>query len=211
MKQALVIYYSFTGEAQRVVDLAAGELATAGYEVVNARVDFADPSLRLRRPLVPASVKRWTAAAESGQRFPVVVDPPATLLRRYDLICLVSNTWQHHPCVPIRSLLAMAEMRAVLKDRRFAVYVVCRRSWQRNLDIVRREAEEYGGRFVGGERFDHSGSNLGSLIRTVSYLMSSGGKVARLLGIRLPLPEYGLSKAALERVPAFTRAVCESV
>lgn len=211
MKKALLIYYTFTGEAHRVVELASGELAQAGYEVVTARVDFADTSLRLQRPLSGADVKRWTRAAASGERMPVVVQPQEALDARYDLICLVSNTWQHHPCVPIWSLLARPDMQTALQATAFAVYVVCRRSSKHNLALIRREAELYGGRFVGGERFEHHGSNLGSLIRTVTYLMSSGEKIARLFGLRLPLPPYGLSDLARQRVAQFTRFVATRV
>ncbi|RAR57869.1 hypothetical protein C7401_11488 [Paraburkholderia unamae] len=211
MKKALLIYYTFTGEAQRVVELASGELALAGYEVATARVDFADPSLRLQRPLSPADVKRWTRAAAAGARLPVVVEPEQALGARYDLICLVSNTWQHHPCVPIWSLLARAEMRAALQATAFAVYVVCRRSSKRNLALIREEAEQHGGRFVGGERFEHHGSNVGSLIRTITYLMSSGERIARFVGLRLPLPPYGLSEVARQRVARFTRLVVARV
>jgi hypothetical protein len=207
MKKALLIYYTFTGEAHRVVQLAAAELQQAGYDVATARVDFADPASRLKRPLSPADVKRWTRAAAAGVRLPVIVEPAQVLSGSYDLVCLVSNTWQHHPCVPIWSLLARPDMQAALNDTAFAVYVVCRRSSKKNLDLVRNAAEQCGGRFVGGERFEHYGSNLGSLIRTVSYLMSSGERIARLFGVRLPLPPYGLSDVARRRVTQFTRLV----
>lgn len=207
MPSALLIYYSFTGEARRVVERATETLHAAGYQVGHGRIDFADPTLRLGRPLSPGTVKRWTEAAEKGRTEPVVIAPPDALADRYDLICLVSNTWQHHPCVPIRSVLQRPDLRALLKGTPFAVYVVCRRSWERNLDIVRREAEACGGRFIGGERFEHAGSDLGSLLRTVSYLMTTGGRVARLMGLRLPLPDYGLSDAAVERVTTFTRSI----
>lgn len=207
MKKALLIYYTFTGEAGRVVERATAELRSGGYEVESARVDFADAELRLRRPLSPAAIKRWTKAAAAGTRFPVAVEPTTALRQTYDLICLVSNTWQHHPCVPIRSLLASPNMQATLKGKPFGVFVVCRRSFKKNLEIVRREAEQCGGHFVGGEHFRHSGSDIGSLIRTVSYLMSSGDKVARLFGFRLPLPRYGLSDSAIQRVAEFTRLI----
>ena len=211
MKRALLIYYTFTGEAKRAIDLASAELAASGFDVSTARVDFADEALRLKRPASPATIKRWCDAAESGQRFPVIVEPANALNGNYDLVCIFTNTWQHHPCVPIRSVLALPEMKTALSGKPFAVYVVCRRLWENNLKIVREEAEQSGGRYVGGEHFDHFGSNIGSLIRTVTYSMTSGGKVARFLGIRLPLPEYGLSDVAIKRVTSFTREVAAAV
>lgn len=207
MASVLFVYYSFTGEASRVVERAEAAARATGFEVFQARVDFEDEATRPRRPLSPASVKRWTKAAMAGHTEPVIVDPPEALTRRYDLVCLVSNTWQHHPCVPIRSVFRRPDLRRILNGTPFCVYVVCRRSWELNLDIVRREAEECGGHYVAGAHFQHDGSDIGSLIRTVSYLMTTGDRTARLLGWRLPLPEYGLPRAALDRVESFTRSI----
>jgi hypothetical protein len=211
VKKALIIYYTFTGEAQRAVEVAATELVAGNFEVSKARVDFADASLRLQRPLSLSAVKRWTNAAVSGERYDVIVDPESAFTQRYELVCLFSNTWQSHPCVPIRSLLAQPQMRSVLCATPFAIYVICRRSWAQNLEIVRRDAESCGGRFVGGEHFDHTGSNIGSTIRTISYLFSSGPRVVRVCGLRLPLPEYGLAAGSLNRVAQFTRNAVQSL
>ena len=209
-RTALLVYYSFTGESERAVELAAAALAQQGWSSTSLRVDFADTSLRLRRPLAPRDVKRWTQAAERGDTLPVQLSPETALQARYGLVCLFSNTWQHHPCVPIRSLLRSGALKPVLDGTPLAVYVVCRRSWERNLGIVRAEAEAQGARFVGGEGFTHAGSQVGSLIRTVSYLMSSGGRIARCLGIPLPLPAYGLSAAATARVSRFTQEMAQA-
>jgi hypothetical protein len=211
MKTALIVYYTFTGEAKRAVDIAATQLRAEGFNVRLARVDFADPALRLKRPESVAKVKHWVQAAESGKIYPVVVEPAEALRQNADIVCLFTNTWQHHPCVPIRSLLADPSWHKAIRGKPFAVYVVCRRSWTQNLDIVKRESEQLGGRFIGGEHFEHAGSNAGSMIRTISYIMGSGQRVARFLGVRLPLPEYGLSDAALKRIVSFTRIVAAAV
>lgn len=211
MPTALLVYYSFTGEAQRVVDQAADTLRVAGYQVSHARVDFAIPEHRLHRPLSLGRIKQLTGAAEAGTTEPIQIEPSGVLDQRYDLVCLVSNTWQHHPCVPIRSVMRDPQLRTLLNDTPFAVFVVCRRSWEINLRIIREEAEACGGRFVGGDHFPHRGSNPGSLIRTISYLVTRGGPVARLLGIRLPLPEYGLAKSTVDRVAIFTRTIASIV
>jgi hypothetical protein len=210
MKKALLIYYTFTGEARRAIDVAKADLTTAGFDVSLARVDFADPAKRLRRPVAPKDLKIWCDAAENGTPYPVVVEPASALSEQYDLVCIFTNTWQHHPCVPIRSLLNLPEIKPVLNGKPFAVYVICRRLWEKNLEIVRKQAEQHGGRFVAGEHFDHHGGNVGSLIRTITYALTSGDKVARLLGMRLPIPEYGLSDEAMKRVSSFTREVARA-
>lgn len=209
--KALLAWYSFTGQTQRAVEIAARRLRDAGYEVTQCRVDFTDASLRLKRPMSIADVKRWTKAAEQGEIFDVVLDPPQALDARYDFVAIFSNTWQMHPASPIRSLLALPAFKSVLLDTRFAVYVICRRLWERNAQIVRAEAEAAGGSCVGVERFDHHGGPVSSLIRTVSYLLSSGGTIAKLGSLRLPLPPFGLSNKSIARVSTFTQLMIEKL
>jgi protein-tyrosine phosphatase len=207
--KCLLLYYSFTGQAQLVVDAVAAECAAAGWVPVTCRVDFAADDVRLRRPLSMNDIKRWTGAASRGDRLPVIYDPPQALDDRYDLVCIFSNTWQKSPAVPIRSFLESEAAARLLSATPFAVYVVCRRLWQNNLAIVRRLGEAAGGRFIDGLPVVHNGGALGSLIQTTAYMMGSGSGWKHILGV--PLPRYGVSSAALGRVAPFTRRLLERI
>jgi len=209
--KALLIGYSFTGQADRAMGLAAATLESNGIDVRRCLVDFADPALRLRRPMRLRDVKHWTGAAQRGDTLPVTLSPDDALSQRYDFIGLFSNTWQNNPSVPIRSLLAMPAFHETLRDTPFAVYVICRRLWKVNARIVQAEAETAGGRCVGVECFRHQGGPIGSLIRNVSYLLSSGAATARFAGLRLPLPSYGLSNESLSRIAGFTTEVANQL
>ena len=204
--KALFIGYSFTGQAREAMRIASATATTNGVESTQCFIDFAEPSLRLRRPMKPADVKRWTREAQDGATHPICLSPRDALHQRYDFVGLFSNTWQMHPSVPVRSLLAMPQMQQLLSGTAFAVYVICRRLWENNARLVQSEAEQAGGRCVGVEAFTHGGGPIGSLVRTVSYLMTSGPPIARIGGLRLPLPAFGLSEASLARVPTFTLA-----
>jgi hypothetical protein len=134
--KALVVYYSLTGQAAAAANLAAEALRKAGAAATLCRVDFADPASRPKRPFSFGDVKRWSDMAAQGKLFPISIDPTTALASRYNLVILFSNTWQHHPCPPIRSLLALPEMQQVLRGTPFAVYVVSRRLWEKNASIV---------------------------------------------------------------------------
>jgi hypothetical protein len=203
--KCLLIYYSFTGQAQRAVDSAAAECREADWEPTLCRIDFANQQARLRRPMSLGDIKYWTGAASRGERMPIRYDPPQALDDSYDLIFIFSNTWQKNPSTPVRSFLESADAARALEGRPFAAIVVCRRLWENNLAIVRRLGEAAGGRYIDALAVIHNGGNVGSLIQTMTYMMGSGAGRRRLLGI--PLPQYGLSPDSLDKVAPFARSV----
>jgi flavodoxin len=203
--RCLLVYYSLTGEAERAVQEAAAACRADGHEAVLCRVDFADVAERLVRPLSIATSKKWVQAANNGIVMPMVYAPADALAQAYDFVMIVSSTWSDHPSVPIRSFLEGPEGRGVMAGKPFGVFVVCRRLWIKNLAITRQLGEAAGGRFVDGQPLMHPGSQIGSLIQTVTYLRRVDGGRKRFLGIRLP--EYGLTTATLETVPAFMRSL----
>lgn len=203
--KCLLVYYSFTGQAQRAVETAAAEGRNAGWDPVTCRIDFAGQQVRLRRPMSLGDIKYWTDAASRGERMPIKYDPPHALEDSYDLVVIFSNTWQQNPSTPVRSFLESTDAARVLAGSPFAVIVVCRRLWENNLAIVRRLGEAAGGRFVDVLAVVHNGGNVGSLIQTTTYMMSSGSGRRRLLGV--PLPQYGLSPESLEKIAPFIRGV----
>ncbi len=68
--KCLLLYYSFTGQAQRAVNAVFNACRNAGWVPTTCRVDFATDSDRLKRPLSIGDIKRWTAAA-GETRFPL--------------------------------------------------------------------------------------------------------------------------------------------
>jgi hypothetical protein len=201
-RTCLILYSSLTGQAEKAAVRAAEAAEAAGWTAQLCRIGMTAPEDALARPLRIADSKKWTQGAQKGMTVPVAYDPPGAMARRYDAVLLFTNTWGDNPSVPVRSFLESPAARAVLADTPFGVYVVCRRLWEKNLVIVRQLAEEAGGRFLGGEAFMHPGGQVGSLIQTVSYLHRSDSGLRRFFG--LPLPRYGLSNAAMERLAPFT-------
>lgn len=205
MRRCLILYYSFTGQAERAANLAAEAARADGWEPVMCRIDMADPAERLARPFRIADSKKWTGGAQQGMTRALAYAPSDALDRPYDAVLLFTNTWGDNPAVPVRSFLEGPDARRVLGGRRFGVFVVCRRLWEKNLATVRQLGEAAGGQFVDGEPFLHPGGQVGSLIQTVTYLFRSDAGRRRFLGFRLP--PYGLSAKALARVPAFTHSL----
>lgn len=203
-RRVLLVYYSFTDQARIGAELAAEELRARGDEAVLVRIDFADPAQRLRRPLpFKGGQTHWGNLAEQRVTVPVVSDDPQALQSRYDLVLLFSNTWKFHPSVPVQSFLATPEAALVLRDTPFAVIVICRGFWKKNLRIVRALAEKLGGRYVDGAGFGFAGGWLTSTVQSVRYVAGQG-ESERRWGL-LPLPPFGLSPEAKQQLRAFVR------
>lgn len=207
--RALLIYYSFTGQAQRAVALASEELRAQQVEPLCVRIEFAHAGARLRRPLPFKEQVLWGNLAERRQTVPVTLDPPELPVVDIDFIVLFSNTWKFHPSVPVQSFLATPEAARLLHGRPFAVVVVCRGFWRKNLRIVRALAEGLGGHYLAGDGFGFAGGWLSSTVQSVRYVASAGA-AERRWGL-LPLPPFGLSPRAQERLRGFVRGLPDAL
>ena len=135
--RVLLLYYSYTGQAKRVLEAAGDVFRDRGFEVCGQD-----------------RVHRSALCGERFSRFPMRnVWPdflsmlPAQTLRStgdirtpdevrdgtYDLICIGSPTWWRTVSMPLRSFLTSHEARPLLDGTPFAVFVVCRRYWRENL------------------------------------------------------------------------------
>jgi hypothetical protein len=123
--------------------------------------------------------------------------PDEVTAREYDLVCIGSPTWWLSTKVPIRSFLESDTADQVLKGKRFAAAVACRRYWKHNLKTVRRLGKHRGGTFVDGIHFRYQGGQVRSLLSLLSYL-GSGQYREKYLGMRIPatnIQDYHLEQA----------------
>lgn len=187
--RVLLLYYSYTGQSQKVLEAAGEVFRERGYEVTKAPIEFTDPRYAERFSRFPMR-KVWPEflgmlPAQTLQRTGDIRTPDAVRTGDYDLICIGSPTWWSTVSMPLRSFLKSHEARNLLDGKRFAVFVVCRRKWRGNLTAVRKLAEKKGGRYVDGIHFTYPGGELPSILSLTSYL-GSGKYKDRYLGVKLP-------------------------
>lgn len=203
----LLLYYSYSGQAQKVLE-AAGEVFTQrGCEVVKAGIEFTDPRYAQRFSQFPLrrvwpdmlSVLKAQQRGETGE----IRTPDAVRDGDYDLICIGSPTWWKAPAMPIRSFLQTDEARKLLDGKPFAVFTVCREFWQENYAEVCRLGEECGGRYQDEIHLTYAGyagDPLRSMLALTSYL-GTGRYRERYLGLRLP--PTNVQPEQLDRVRKF--------
>ncbi len=187
--RVLLLYYSYTGQALKVLEAAGEVFRDRGCEVQNAEIEFTDRRFAERFSRFPMrrvwpdmlSVLPAQLRHVSGE----IRTPDAVRNGDYDLICIGSPTWWRTTNMPMRSFLKSDEARKLLAGKRFAVFVVCRRYWRENLSAVRKLAENQGGRYVDGVHFAYPGDQLRSMLSLTSYL-GTGEYRDRYLGVRIP-------------------------
>jgi menaquinone-dependent protoporphyrinogen IX oxidase len=195
--RVLFVYFTYTQQSLKVAEAMAEVLRSQGCDVRLARIELTD--------------SRWS---ERFERFPlrhawldILGMMPAQLRGAtgeisipddagdgdYDLVVIGSPTWWIKTSVPIRSYLASDAAGRILRDTRFAAFVVCRRYWGVNLRGVKKLATARGGRYVGGIPFSFAGSQIPSLLSLISYF-GHGEDRERYLGVKIPRtnlePEY---------------------
>jgi hypothetical protein len=183
------LYYSYTGQSLRVLETAGEVFAEQGCEVVKAPIEFTEPRYAQRFTRFPMrrvwpdmlSVLPAQKRGETGE----IRIPDAVRDGDYDLICIGSPTWWDTVSMPMRSFLKSDEARKLLSGKPFAVFVVCRQFWLKNLTAVREIAEQQGGRYVDEIHFTYPGDTLRSMLSLTSYL-GSGEYREKYLGVRIP-------------------------
>src|SRR5947209_19140260 len=187
--RVLLLYYSYTGQAHKVLAVAGEVFRDRGCDVQTAEIKFTDQRYSEKFSRFPMrrvwpdmlSVLQAQKRNETGQ-----IETPDTVRDAdYDLILIGSPTWWDNVSMPLRSFLKSDEARKLLSGKPFAVFVVCRQFWRENLEAVRELAGQQGGRYVDEIHFTYPGDPVRSMLSLTSYL-GSGQYRERYLGLRIP-------------------------
>jgi menaquinone-dependent protoporphyrinogen IX oxidase len=187
--RVLLLYYSYTGQSQKVLDAAGEVLRGRGCEVRTAEIKFTDKRYAEKFSRFPMR-RVWPdmlsvlGAQKRGETGEISI-PDEARNGDYDLICIGSPTWWQTVSMPMRSFLKSDEARKLLSGKPFVVFVVCRQYWRENFEAVRALAEEQGGRYVDEIHFTYPGDSLRSMLSLTSYL-GSGEYRQKYLGLRIP-------------------------
>jgi menaquinone-dependent protoporphyrinogen IX oxidase len=210
--RVLLLYYSYTGQARKVLE-AAGEVFTQrGCDVQVAPIEFTDPQYAGRFSRFPMR-RVWPdmLSVLSAQKRGAVgqIRTPSTVREGdYDLICIGSPTWWQTVSMPMRSFLKSDEARNLLTGKPFAVFVVCRQYWRENHEAVRELAEQQGGTYLGEVHFTYPGDSLRSMLSLTSYL-GSGKYREKYLGVRIP--KTNVQPQQLEEAKTFANTLADQL
>jgi hypothetical protein len=195
-RQALVLYFSLTGNGSKAVARLARGLERQGYEVDLKAIEPLEPLFRFPlslgdfvRIIARAAVRRPTRIA------PLDLDPR----RDYDLVVVEAQTWLLGMAAPVEALFQAPETRALFRNRDAAALVVCRGAWRRTQAQVVRWLEDCGANVIGARGYTHAGSEPARLFSLWFYLIFR--EPGRPRG--LALPHYGLGPETLDEIERF--------
>lgn len=207
-----MLYYSYTGQAKKVLEAAGEVFRDRGWEVSSAPIEFTDPRYAerfSRFPMTHVWREFFGMLPPQTRRATGEIRTPDEVRRGdYDLICIGSPTWWRDVSMPLRSFLKSPEAPALLDGKHFAVFAVCRRYWRENLKAVRKLAEKAGGRYLGAIHFGYPGDQVRSMLSLTSYL-GSGQYREKYLGIAIP--PTNISAAQLDESRRFAAELADRV
>src|SRR6266705_2995146 len=129
----LCVYFTYTQQTLKVVEVMGEVLRARGCDVELAAIEFTDPRYekRFREFPMPRPFLEVVAMipAELRRRPAKIAIPDVVTGRDYDLVCIGSPTWWLSTDVPIRSFLESDTASQVLNGKPFAAAVCCRRYW----------------------------------------------------------------------------------
>ncbi|MET0985754.1 MAG: hypothetical protein ABW034_10145 [Steroidobacteraceae bacterium] len=206
--RVLIVYHSFTGQAEKVARSVLKTLAARSVTASLCRLDFAEAAERLQAPVSFGVIKRWGDQAKRGTSVPFVMSAQPMAAGDFDAVVLLSNTWMFHPAVPIQSFLRDQRGRGLLTGKPVAIGIVCRGFWRKNLGITTSLVQQAGGRVVTHEVFRHAGSWLRSTITNINGMTKTTPLPSRLGP--LLLPPFGVSPESMARVPTFVDCLLQA-
>lgn len=202
MKRVLVVYFSQTGQLQRVAASVCAPLSADG----DISVDW-----RALKPLQPYPFP-WPFFAFFDQ-FPEAVhlQPPAIAPldfaddARYDLVILAYTVWFLSPAPPVTAFLKSAQGRALLRDTPVVTLIACRNMWLLAQEEVKQLLADAGARLSDNIVLTDRGGSLGSFITTPRWMLT--GKTDPLWG----LPPPGIREDDIREAARFGRALASAL
>lgn len=202
MRRVLVVYFSQTGQLERVARSVCAPLEQAE----GVAVDWC--------PLQPQKPYPfpWPFFAFFDQ-FPEAVhlDPPAlqplavTAGLRYDLVVLAYPVWFLSPAPPVTAFLTSEQGRTLLRDTPVVTVIACRNMWHMAQEEVKRLLAEAGARLSDNIVLTDSGSSFATFITTPRWMLT--GKTDGLWG----LPPPGIEPERIRRASRFGVALADAL
>jgi menaquinone-dependent protoporphyrinogen IX oxidase len=208
--RVLFVYFTYTHQSLKVAEAMAEVLRGRGCDVRLAGIELTDSRYAerfTRFPLRHAYLDIFgMMPAQLRSATGEIRIPDEASDGDYDLVVIGSPTWWIKTSVPIRSWLKSDAAGRVLKDKRFAAYVVCRRYWGFNLRGVKKLGTERGGEYVDGIHFSFAGGQVRSLLSLLSYF-GKGENRESYLGVKIP--PTNLQPDYLEQAQAFATGLAD--
>lgn len=199
-QNALVLYYSLTGNTRNGADRIASGLEATGYRVDLVPIEVERPRIAFPFPNVWAFI---SLTLRSIFRTPVEIKPLNIQEDRdYDLIILGTQTWFVGMGLPMQAVFEQARYRPIFDGKDVAIFIICRGLWRRSQAMLFDRVQRWGGNVIAIRAYTHAGKEPSRFFSLAFYLIYH--KVGKPAWLRWLLQErYGPSEADLEDLRCF--------
>ncbi|MBE9240018.1 hypothetical protein [Synechocystis salina] len=189
----LVLYYSQSGDTERLVQNFVKPVASAGANVTWANIQPAQPypypwNLSRFFDVFPDCINGDT---------PEILPPSFKPDQHFDLIILAYQVWFLAPSLPIQAFMKSSYAQ-VLRDTPVITLIACRNMWHSASEQLQQKLIDLGSHLIGKIVVTHQGSPLATFITTPRLVLT--GKKDKALGM---LPPGGFAEEDIESVSQF--------
>ncbi|MFH7319890.1 dialkylresorcinol condensing enzyme [Desulfurivibrio sp. D14AmB] len=203
MKKVLVVYYSQSGQLQRVVDTITSPLAMA--PDVELQVESLRPAVEYPYPW--PLLRFLDAFPESVRLDPPPLKPPSIADdSRYDLVILAYTVWFLAPAPPVVAFLRSQVGRAILRDAPVITVIACRNMWHLAQEKMKTLLREAGARLSDNVVLIDQGSSLATFVTTPRWMLT--GRRDRLWGL---FPPAGVAEEEIAASTRFGQAILDAL
>lgn len=202
-KRILVVYWSQSGQTEKIARSMVAPLEEAGMTVVHKRLEPA-----VEYPF-PWSVIRFLDVFPES----VHLDPPAMAplfdageSTDFDLVIVVYQVWFLSPSPPVTGFLKSEEGRRVLRDTPVVTVTACRNMWLTAQEKVKAMLDDAGARHRDHVAVTDPGPPLATFITTPRWMLT--GRRGERGGW---LPPAGVSEEQIRGMARFGRALLDGL
>jgi hypothetical protein len=195
----LVLYYSQSGDTERIVRNLVDPLALAGADLTWANIQPPQPypypwNLARFFDVFPDCIN-----GDTPEILPLPFEPD----QRFDLIILAYQVWFLAPSLPIQAFMK-SPYAQVLRHTPIVTLIACRNMWHSASEQLQQTLAQLGSRLIGKVVVTHQGSPLATFITTPRLLLT--GKKDSALGM---LPPGGFAEETIQSVSQFGQRLAD--
>lgn len=198
-RNILVVYYSQTGQLQRVLESVLAPLRTdATVEVTWLHLEPETPF-----PFPWPFFRFINTFPEAAHGVPCALKTPDIALRSsYDLVVLGYTVWFLSPSIPVSSFLQGPLAAQLLRDTPVITVIACRDMWLMAQERVKAHLARLGGKLIGNIALIDAAGTAASFFATPLWMLTG-----RRGPFRFGIPKAGVSEQDIAAASRFGAAI----
>lgn len=201
MKRVLVVYFSQTGQLQRVAASVCAPLQSHP----GVCVDWCPLEPQVPYPFPWPFWRFFDEFPETVHLDPPALQPLRVASPRYDLVILAYTVWFLSPAPPVTAFLKSEAGRALLRDTPVITLIACRNMWHLAQEEVKRLLAAAGARLSDNVVLTDQGSSLATFVTTPRWMLTGRQDAFG------PFPRAGLTEAQIRHCDRFGAAIAEAL